>query len=339
MPVNPDEYEKIITAINSGYRKGGSISIGTDFEDPDRIPTGIIEIDNLIGGGIPMGRYTHIWGGYSSCKTLIALNTIASAQKMGLTCAYYDLENQFQKSWAESVGVDVDALTVVNGSVVEHICDVLESMLTVRHLHVIDSIGMGVTIPELNASPEQQFMGIVAKTWTAKLRAINSKFDINDNAIIMINQSYASMGPYGGEIPRGGAMIEFISSLSINTNKSSLLYRNDRGDLVKEKKVSDFTGVAEPAGMEILVKLNKNKVAVPKQLGAARLRLEFQANGKFDEIWTLTRAAIFHNLVHKSGSWYTLPNGEKVQGENGIRQYIEENEDFKELCRKTLQKI
>ncbi len=281
--VKPDEYKKVLAQIQSSY-KDGSITIGSDFEDPIRIPTGIMEIDSLIGGGIPMGRYTHIWGGFSSCKTLIALNAIAQAQKMGLTAVYYDLENQFQASWAESVGVDCseDKLTVINGSVVEEVCDVMESLLTVRHLHVIDSVGMGVTLPELNAEPGQQFMGIVAKTWTAKLRALNSRFDMKDNAVILINQSYQTMGLGGGEVPRGGNMLDYVSSLSINTKKSSWLFRDAKGELSKKgKSTNDFTGVTEPAGMEILAKLTKNKVSVPKQLGASRLRLEFESNGKF----------------------------------------------------------
>lgn len=340
MAVKPEDYKGVLDLIKKGY-KSGSITVGGDFEDPVRIPTGIIEVDSLIGGGIPMGRFTHIWGGYSSCKTLLALNAIANAQRMGLTAVYYDLENQFQKSWAEGVGVDCseDKLTIINGSIVEEVCDVMESLLSVRHLHVVDSIGMGVTFPELNAEPSAQFMGIVAKTWTAKLRAINSRFDMVDNAVIMINQSYQSMGMGGGEVPRGGNMIDLLSSLSINTKKSSWLYRDAKNNLSKDgKSTSDFTGVAEPSGMEIVAKLTKNKVAVPKQLGAARLRLEFGSGGKFDEIWTLTRAAIWNGLIERNGSWYTLPDGERVQGEAGIRQFIEENESFKELCRKTLQK-
>lgn len=339
--VDEKEYTKVLDSIKKNY-KSGSITIGGEYADPIRIPTGILEIDSLIGGGIPMGRYTHIWGGYSSCKTLISLSAIANAQKMGLTAVYYDLENQFQKSWAEGLGVDCDPdkLTIVNGSVVEEICDVMESLLSVRHLHVIDSIGMGVTIPELNADPSQQFMGIVAKTWTAKLRAMNSRFDKNDNAVIMVNQSYQTMGMGGGEVPRGGSMIDFISSLSINTKKSSWLYRDAKGNLSKDgKATSDFTGVAEPSGMEIVAKLTKNKVAVPKQLGAARMRLEFGKGGKFDEIWTLTRAAIWNGLIERNGSWYTLPDGERVQGEAGIRQFIEENESFRDLCRKTMHTV
>jgi len=341
MPVDTSEYNTVMTGIKKGYGKSSSITIDGDFEDPIRIPTGIIEIDSLTGGGIPMGRFTHLWGGYSSCKTLISLNVIASAQRMGLTAVYYDLENQFQKSWAEGVGVDcsADKLTVVNGSIVEEVCDVLESLLTVRHLHVIDSVGMGVTIPELNAEPGQQFYGIGAKTWTNRLKAMNARFDQNENAVIMINQSYQSMGMGAGEVPRGGNMIDQASSLSINTKKSSWLYRDAKGNLSKDgKSTSDFTGVAEPSGMEIVAKLTKNKVSVPKQLGAARMRLEFGTGGKFDEIWTLTRAAIFHDLIQRNGSWYTLPDGERIQGESGIRQFIEENEGFKELCRKTLQK-
>lgn len=344
MPVNTEEASIVLAAIKKNYGKSGSITIGGDFADPRRIPTGVLEIDSLIGGGIPIGRYTHIWGGYSSCKTLIALKAIAEAQRMGLTAAYYDVENQFQRSWAESLGVDCsdDKLTVINGSVVEEVCDVMESLLSVRHLHVIDSVGMGVTIPELNAEPSQQFMGIVAKTWTAKLRAMNARFDKNDNAVIMINQSYQTMGMGGGEVPRGGAMLDYISSLSINTKKSSWLFRDSKGNLSKEGKATgDFSGITEPAGMEIVAKLTKNKVYVPTQLGGSRMRLEFGSNGKFDEIWTLTRAAIFNGLIERSSansSWYTLPDGEKVQGEAGIRQFIEENESFRELCLKSLQK-
>jgi hypothetical protein len=58
------------------------------------------------------------------------------------------------------------------------------------------------------------------------------------------------------------------------------------------------------------------------------MRLEFGTGGKFDEIWALSGYAIFSEMVDKAGSWYTLPDGSRVQGESKVRDYIRHDEDF-----------
>ncbi|NBO55021.1 MAG: hypothetical protein EBU84_10625, partial [Actinobacteria bacterium] len=39
------------------------------------IPTGVLPIDHLLGGGIPRGRVTEIFGAYSTLKSYITLST------------------------------------------------------------------------------------------------------------------------------------------------------------------------------------------------------------------------------------------------------------------------
>ncbi len=48
----------------------------------ERISSGSPYLDNCIGGGWPLGKTIELYGPYSSGKSLIALRTIAQAQKI-----------------------------------------------------------------------------------------------------------------------------------------------------------------------------------------------------------------------------------------------------------------
>ena len=57
------------------------IRVGSDATlDIPRISTGSIVVDSIIGGGLPAGRITEIFGPYSSGKTTFALTSIANVQ-------------------------------------------------------------------------------------------------------------------------------------------------------------------------------------------------------------------------------------------------------------------
>lgn len=335
MPVDVKDYDKVIASMKKEYG-AESIRVGSDYPEVQRIPTGIVGLDTLIGGGIPLGRWSHFYGGFSTCKTLLSIHTIKNAQKMGLKCAYYDIENQFDPIWFKSVGVDIDNLLIVDGSIIEDVGVKLEALMSVVHVHVVDSVGLGVSKDELATDLDKWLPGINARAWGKVLRNWNERFDKENNAIILINQTRQVFGK-NREEPTGGNSINFISSLSLNLTKSSWLYEDKKGNLSPEgMKTNSFSGDTDPSGIELLVRVDKSRIANCKQNAVGRVRLAFESDGQFDDIWTLSRAAIWHGLVEKSGTWYTLPNGEKVQGETGIRGYIEENEDFAMEIKKRL---
>jgi len=71
------------------------IRVGSDATlDIPRISTGSIVVDSIIGGGLPAGRITEIFGPYSSGKTTFALTSIANVQKQGGSALFLDLESQ-----------------------------------------------------------------------------------------------------------------------------------------------------------------------------------------------------------------------------------------------------
>lgn len=327
-PVDVGTLDRAIAEIRKAYGED-TVRLGSSYPDPPRISTGSLELDIITGGGFPIGRIIHEYGGQFSAKSMTALNVIANAQKMDQICAYYDTEKQFNATWAAKHGVDVDKLIIVEKTVIEEIGTAMEALLGSVHLHVVDSVPAAISIDELSAKNEEWRPGISARAWGKTLRRAQERFDPRENTLILINHVGTVFGKYsGGEEPKGAKFIEYLSSLSLEFRRSSWLFRGKDGNLKQEgdSEVS-ISGDKTPAGIEFQVRVKKSRVCVPFQ--SARLRLDF-ATGKVDDDWSITKAAIIYGLVEKGGSWFTLPSGDKVQGEAGLRKFIVENEDFKQ---------
>lgn len=333
MPVDPGMLDKALDSIRRSYGNE-SIRNNADRDALIRIPTGDPMLDWAIGGGIPLGRWAHFYGGYASAKTLTAWKAIAGAQKMGLSAAYYNIEKQFDPDWAARWGVDVDNLHVIEGTVIEETGEKLETLLGAVNFHVLDSLAAAVSVDELAGKASDWHPGIGARAWGKVLRRANERFDPRENTVILVNQTRDVFGRGGGEAATGGKAIEFISSLSLHFKRSSWLFRDKHGILQDDGSNKDtFTRDIEPEGLEFLVRASKSRVSRPNR--TARMRLDYET-GSFDEMWAYARAVVFFGMVEIKGSWYTFPDGTKVQGENGVRTYLTENVEFREMVQQRL---
>ena len=250
---------------------------------------------------------------------------------MGLSCAYYDAEKQFNKKWVESIGVDTSKLFVFEGNVIEEIGEKMDALLPAINIHVLDSVGACVSVLQQAASLEENLMATASRAWSKVVPRLQSRFDKRENMIVLINQSREVFNKPGQEKPTGGSHLEYASSLSLSFSKSSWLYRDKNGNLTPDgKKVDHITGRTLPDGIDLVVSIKKTRVSDP--YGSARIRLAFGTGGHFDELWVLSGFAIYSGLIQAAGSWYTLPDGSKVQGESKVREYIKDNPEFaKEL--------
>ncbi len=107
--------DSAFTQINRQFGKGSIMRLGEGpmVESMPSIPTGSISLDAALGiGGVPRGRIMEIFGPESSGKTTIALQIIASAQKMGGMAAFIDAEHALDPTYAKALGVDTDNLVV-----------------------------------------------------------------------------------------------------------------------------------------------------------------------------------------------------------------------------------
>lgn len=319
MTVSPESLQAVLGQIEKVYGER-SIHYASDQPPIARIPTGSYLIDYATAGGIPIGRWSHFYGNYGSFKTHLALKTIASAQNMGMTCALYNVEKRFNENWARQLGVNTNNLLIVEGTEIEILATKMEALLEHVDMHVVDSIAASVSLDELAGKVEDWTRAMGARVWGKVIRRINNKFDDTKNTIILINQVRSNMQYGGGEDPPGGKAINFESAMSLRFRKGTWLYKDKNGHLTPDGTNKDtVTGDTEPDGHECQIRVEKNTVSVPDR--TARVRID-KRTGEFDLTWELIRLGIHLGVFERAGSWYSM-NGKKVQGENGLREWID----------------
>jgi RecA/RadA recombinase len=81
---------------------------GRPTEPLPRFPTGIPDLDRLLGGGFPHGRLSEIAGPPSSGRTSLALCLLAQATRVGEMVAVVDAADAFDPASAQAAGVRLD---------------------------------------------------------------------------------------------------------------------------------------------------------------------------------------------------------------------------------------
>lgn len=74
------------------------------------IKTGIEPLDDLLGGGFPVGAVSELTGPECSCRTSMALSFLARITEANKVCAWIDVSNAFDPFSAAAVGVDLKKL-------------------------------------------------------------------------------------------------------------------------------------------------------------------------------------------------------------------------------------
>ncbi len=95
--------EALLADLGSRVQRGAGA-----LEPLPRIPTGLPEIDRLLGGGAPRGRLCEISGPLSSGRTSLVLGLLASVTRSGECAAVVDRADALDPRSAEAAGVDLD---------------------------------------------------------------------------------------------------------------------------------------------------------------------------------------------------------------------------------------
>ena len=104
-----------LTQIEREFGKGTVMRMGDEGAQVrcDAIPTGALSLDLALGiGGVPRGRIVEVFGPESSGKTTMIYHVLAEAQKLGGVCAFIDAEHAMDPLYAREIGVDIDELLV-----------------------------------------------------------------------------------------------------------------------------------------------------------------------------------------------------------------------------------
>lgn len=344
---------------------------GNEVEDVYRIPFISPNLQYATEGGIPLGRFCQFWGGESSFKTRAAYECIAAAQNLpeaataalmpriidlhernlplrakrlqheldylretwpdGMECAFYNAEQQYDKTYAAKLGIDTDRLNLVESQVIEDIVGIIEATAHLVDLHCVDSTSSAASVEEHGMSMTDRRRGLDARVWKQCLRKALGHWNPQRNVGILINQVSVNQQTQGLQ-PVSTKFIGHTSSMTMKFGRAKFLYRVD-GYLKEDKPTGSdeqsLAGRAEADGVQIFAEVTKSRVCRPFRIAA--LHADF-AKRSFDHIWELANAAEFFGIVEKNSTWYKLPGADDNigQGEKALWNFIKKDEELQQ---------
>ena len=314
--------EIALSKIEKDFGKGAIMKLGDAAANisVSTIPSGCLQLDYALGvGGLPRGRIIEIYGPESSGKTTLALHAIAEAQKLGGTAAFIDAEHALDPVYAHNLGVDVDNLYISqpdSGEDALEICDTLVRSGAIDII-VVDSVAALVPKAELEGDMGDSHVGLQARLMSQALRKLTGVISKTNTIIIFINQLREKVGVMFGnpETNTGGKALKFYASVRIDIRK---------GEAIKVG--------TEVIGNRTKIKIVKNKVAPPFRTCVVDM-LYGEGISRAGELLDL---AVEHDLIKKSGAFYSY-EGERIgQGRDNARTYLKEHPDLFDLLEKKI---
>jgi len=306
--------ETALSQLEKQFGKGSVMRLGAKeaIVPISVISSGSISFDAALGvGGVPRGRVIEIFGPESSGKTTITLQIIAEAQKAGGLAAFVDAEHALDPQYAKKLGVDVDNLLVSQPDYGEQALEITEALVKSGAVDVlvVDSVAALVPKAELDGEMGDSHVGLQARLMSQALRKLTGTVAKSRTCLIFINQIREKIGVMFGnpETTTGGRALKFYSSVRIDIRRIGA---------VKEGETV--------VGSRTKVKIVKNKVAAPFRDAEFDI-LYGEGISREGDVLDL---AVLHNIVEKSGAWYSY-SGERIgQGRENVRNFLKENKEI-----------
>jgi len=311
--------------IDKDYGKGTIMKMSDDaIIDVPAISSGSIALDDALGvGGYARGRVVEIFGPESSGKTTLALHAIAEAQKKQGIAAFIDAEHAFDRFYASKLGINVEDLLVSQPDNGEQALEITDHLIRsgAMDIVVVDSVAALTPKAELEGEMGDSKMGLQARLMSQALRKLTSNIGKTNTTVIFINQLREKIGVMFGnpETTTGGNALKFYCSMRVDVRRIGQIKSGD--DIM---------------GNRVRAKVVKNKIAPPFRKAEFDI-MYGEGISKAGEILDL---AVEHNIVKKSGSWYSYADSKIGQGRDAVKKVIADNPELSdELEQKIKQAI
>jgi recombination protein RecA len=300
-----------LTQIERQFGKGSIMRMGDDDAavSVSSISTGALSLDLALGvGGLARGRIVEIFGPESSGKTTMVYHVLAEAQRRGGICAFIDAEHAMDPAYARRIGVDVDELLVSQPDHGEQALEIADLLIRSGAIDVvaIDSVAALTPKVELEGAMGDQTVGLQARMMSQAMRKLAGNLNRANTLCMFTNQIREKVGVMFGspETQPGGRALKFYSS--------------QRLDIRRIETLKDGT---EAVGNRVRVKVVKTKVAAPFR--QAEFDIEY-GQGISSE-GCLLDLGLEHDVVRKSGSFFSIGEERIGQGRNNAKAFLREN--------------
>ena len=324
--------EDVLAQLDPKLRK--TVMAGDTIPATEYAATPSFGLNKALNGGLPYGRQVLIWGSKSSAKSSLCLQTVALAQKEGKVCAWIDAEMSYDKNWAEKLGVDTSKLIVSQCRTINEMVDIGTNLMNAGvDLVVVDSITSLLPAiyfekdsTELKQLENTKQIGAEARDFSNAWKMINyANNKIKPTLFVLISQSRNNINAmYTSQQPTGGQATKFYSSTIIKLFSSESDNQAIKGKISVGDKL-----IEEKIGRKIRWDLQFSKTSPGFQSG----EYDFYFRGNLvgvDSIADLIDTAELMGIVERTGAWYLLPDGSKVQGREGFINCVKEDLDLKQ---------
>jgi recombination protein RecA len=282
-------------------------------EDIGAISTSCLSLDAAIGvGGFPRGRIVEVYGPESSGKTTLALQVVASAQRAGGVAAYIDAEHAMDPEYAGKLGVNIEDMLISQPDSGEQALEIAETLVRSNSVDVIviDSVAALVPRAELDGEMGDSLPGLQARLMSQALRKLTAIVASSHTCFIFINQLREKIGVFFGspETTTGGKALKFYASVRLDIRRIGAIKEGDK-----------------VVGNRTRVKVVKNKVAPPFH----ESEFDIMYGEGISKEGDLLDLAVNHNVVEKSGAWFSYSGERLGQGRENVKNLLKEN---KEIC-------
>lgn len=329
--------EEVLAQLDPKLRKRLGTGEGVTFEYQ---PTPSYGLNKALGGGLPYGRQVLIWGSKSSAKSSMCLQMIAMAQKEGKVCAWIDSEMSYSEDWAKQLGVDPTKLIYSQARTISDMVDVGVGLMNAGvDLIVVDSITSMLPAiyfekdsDEMKALENTKQIGAESRDFSNAWKMLNyANNKVKPTLLVLISQSRNNINAmYTSQQPSGGQATKFYSSCVIKLFSSE----SDNQAIKAKIQVGDKL-IEEKVGRKVRWELQFSKTSPAFQSG----EYDFYFRGNdigLDSIGDLVDTAEMMGIVERTGAWYLLPDGSKVQGRDGFINRVREDLDLQESIKSKL---
>lgn len=308
--------EHALSQIEKQHGKGSIMRLGMAERKRDVriIETGALSLDAALGiGGLPRGRIIEIYGPEASGKTTLALHAIANAQKVGGVAVLIDAEYAFDSTYAQNIGVDVDNLLVSQPDSGEQALEITDTLVRSGAIDivVVDSVAALVPVAEIEGEMGDSHMGLQARLMSQALRKLTAIIAKSNTCLVFINQLRMKIGVMFGnpETTTGGNALKFYSSVRLDIRRIAAIKEGDK-----------------TVGNRTRVRVVKNKMSPPFR----ETEFDIMYGQGISVEGDILDLAVEHDIVEKSGAWFSYDGERLGQGREKVKDFLKENKDILE---------
>jgi recombination protein RecA len=178
-------------------------------------------------------------------------------------------------------------------------------------LIVIDSVAALTPRSEIEGEMGDSNVGVQARLMSKALRKLTASISKTKCCCIFINQLREKIGVMFGnpETTTGGNALKFYASVRL--------------DIRRSQQIKDGENAV---GNRTKVKVVKNKVAPPFR----QAEFDIMYGQGISLLGEIIDLGVDHNVIKKSGSWFSYGDTKLGQGRDAVKQLLEDNPELKE---------